>query len=106
MASGDATESGGAPEAWGAYRGAIEELYRRDAGELIEAQSVEMREPPGYEAIDAALELSDRLEAAITESFATGNPEQRELAMLQFTAAATVDLSVAHDLARQAAATE
>lgn len=102
MANGGAAMAGGGVSAeWGAYRRAIKELYGADPDELIRAPT-EMVELPAEKAIDETIKISNRLGAVIFQNLDARVTEQRELAMLQLLAAAAVDFSIAHDLARHA----
>lgn len=98
--------SAAAQQAWGEYREAIEALYSRSTRELIEMEGVGIAGEPSDEAIETALEGSDALSGAIQSDLDSAGAEQRELAILQLSAAAVVDLSVAHDLALNAGAEE
>ncbi|HVQ59561.1 MAG TPA: hypothetical protein VMS60_11710 [Solirubrobacterales bacterium] len=93
-------------QAWSDYQESIESLYGRSSRELIAADEVGIQEEASEEAVVTALERSAALGVAIQENLDDPGVEQRELAILQLSAAAVVDLSVANDLALNAAAGE
>lgn len=87
-------------EAWDDYRGALTRVYGQGVESLIaseEATEVENPEEP----IEEALQSSTRLTEATGERADGGDPEDRQLAILQLAAGADVDLGVAADLARR-----
>src|SRR6188472_719790 len=102
MANGEAAMEGDeVARAWGAYRESIAELYEQDVDWLI-SQRGEMAEAPSEGAVEHSLDRSEKLGAAIVSHLESEGSEQRELAILQLSAAAVIDLSVADDLARRA----
>lgn len=101
----EATSDDNVARAWGAYRQAIEELYQQSIDSLVSAQG-EMTEVPTEEAVDSAADRSNELRTAIASNLDAKNSDDRELAMLQLSAAAAIDLSVAHDLAQHAEETD
>jgi hypothetical protein len=95
MADGDVSA------AWSRYRESIEQIYELPAGIIVESRDARIREPPGGDLIERALVRSDELRAVIlAELLSNDSGVRRELAMTQLGAAATIDLSIADDLAR------
>ncbi len=97
MADGDVSA------AWSRYRETIEQIYERSVDEIAEIRDAQIREPPGDDLIARALVRSDELRAVILAELLSNNSGvRRELALTQLGAAATIDLSIADDLARYA----
>jgi hypothetical protein len=96
MAEGDVAD------AWSRYRDLIEQVYRQDAESIREGREAQILEPPADDLIQAALIRSEELTSVILAELLSGNVSgrQRELALAQLGAAATIDLSIADDLAR------
>ncbi|HEU5142517.1 MAG TPA: hypothetical protein VFU04_05105, partial [Solirubrobacterales bacterium] len=93
-------------QAWSDYQESIASLYGQSPKTLIAMERAEISEEPSDEAINTALERSEALGIAIQKNLDEPGVEQRELAILQLSATAVVDLSVAHDLAVGASASE
>lgn len=100
MANGTtAMAAGDVSAAWRPCLDVIEKLYKDSIATLVRGQTA-MRKVPAKPVVDAALKCSDQLGAATAANLNAKGSEQRELAMVQLLAAATVDFGIAHDLAR------
>ena len=86
--------------AWDDYRGAMADMYGRSSQEIISEPEVFLDEPPDDSSIDAAERASEALAEALAGELDSEDSARREFAVMRLLAAATVDLSIAHDLAR------
>lgn len=84
-------------EAWSNYRGAIEELYGASLAEIATTPGFRLNEP-GEEQVESAFVASESVAQVLTVGMESDDGD-REVGIIRLLAAATIDLSIANDLA-------
>lgn len=89
------------PKALSDYQEVLDAVFPEEQGGVHLLAEREHREPDGR-AVDQLIEKSDNLRTAIVASLDTRDPQQRDLASLQLTAAAALDIDSANRLVQKA----